>query len=108
MSERRDLAIVGLVLGLLGGALILARSIGPFEGRFASITLSGLLGSAVYIILGLAILYGSVLIYRGRYSSGGLLNVVLGIVAIIIADQLAGILVLISGILGLLASEVRR
>ncbi len=107
MSEKRDLAIVGLLLGLLGGALVLARGLGPFEGRLGSLTLSDVVGSAVSLILGLAILFGSVLIYRGRYSTGGILNLVLGIVALLVADQLGGILALISGVVGLVANEAR-
>ncbi len=107
MSEKRDLAIVGLLLGLLGGALILARSLGPFEGHLGSLTLSDVVGSAVSLILGIAILFGSVLIYRGRYSTGGVLNLVLGIVALLVADQLGGILALISGVVGLVANEAR-
>ncbi len=108
MSEKRDLAIVGFLLGLLGGVLILASSLGSFTGRFVDINLTSLVSSAVYIILGLAILFASIMIYRGRYSTGGILNIVLGIVALLIADRLGGILTLISGVIGLVANEARR
>ena len=107
MSEKRDLAIVGLLLGLLGGALILAASLGPIGGRFVNITLADVVSSAVYIILGVAILFGSLLIYRGRYSTGGILNLVLGVVALLIADRIGGILALISGVIGLVANGAR-
>ncbi len=108
MSEKRDLAIVGLLLGLLGGALILAASLGPYDRNFANITIAALVGSVVSIILGIAILFGSLLLYRGRYSAGGILNLVLGIVVLIIGpSQLGGILALISGVVGLIANEAR-
>lgn len=108
MSEKRDLAIVGLLLGLLGGALVLAASLGPYGRNFANITLEALLGSAVAILLGLALLFGSLLIYRGSYSTGGILNLLLGIVVLIIGpNQLGGILAIISGVVGLLANEAR-
>ncbi len=106
MSEKRDLAIVGLLLGLLGGALILADAINV--GRTPNLTLDFLLTHAVSIILGIAILFGSLLIYRGRYSTGGILNLILGIAALILGtSQLGAILALISGVVGLLANEAR-
>ncbi len=106
MSEKRDLALVGLLLGLLGGALILADSLNL--GRLGNLTLEFVVARAVEIILGVAILFGSLLIYLGRYSTGGVLNLILGIVALIInASQIGGILALISGVIGLVAHEAR-
>jgi len=106
MSEKRDLAIVGLLLGLLGGALVLAA--GLDLGRAGNLTLEFVLGRAVDLVLGVAILFGSLLLYRGRYSTGGILNLILGIVALIIGpSQLGGVLALISGVVGLLANEAR-
>lgn len=108
MSEKRDLAIVGLLLALLGGALVLAGSLGGFDRGIPNFTLTDLLSRAVGIIVGLAILYGGVLLYRRRYSTGGLLNIVLGILAIVLGLGLVGgILALFSGIVGLLANEAR-
>lgn len=106
MSERRDLAIVGLLLGLLGGALVLADGLSLGRGSF---TLDYLVTRAVFLILGIAILFGSLLLYRGRYSTGGILNIVLGIVVLIVGPStIGGVLALISGIIGLLANEVHR
>lgn len=107
MSEKRDLAIVGLLLGLLGGALVLADALTPFS-RNQSLTLDFLVAHVVYLILGVAILFGSLLLYRGRYSTGGILNLILGIVVLITGpSQLGGVLALISGVVGLLANEAR-
>ncbi len=106
MSEKRDLALVGLLLGLLGGALVLAESLNL--GRLGNLTLEFVLARAVELILGVAILFGSLLIYRGRYSTGGILNLILGIVALILgASQIGSILALISGVVGLVANEAR-
>lgn len=107
MSEKRDLAIVGLLLGLLGGALVLAAALDL--GRLGNLTLDFVLARAVDIILGVAILFGSLLLYRGRYSTGGILNLILGIVVLILGpSQLGGVLALISGVVGLLANEARH
>ncbi len=108
MSEKRDLALVGLILGLIGGALVLAGALGPFDRNLANITLSQVLGSAVALILGLAILFGSLLLYRRQYSTGGILNLVLGILAIVLTlSLLGGVLAIISGVCGLLANGAR-
>lgn len=108
MSEKRNLAIIGLLLGLIAGALVLARSLGPLPRNLAGITLGEVMAGVVYIILGLAILFGSLLIYRGRYSTGGILNLVLGILVVILGpDTLGGVLALVSGVVGLLANESR-
>jgi len=62
----------------------------------------------VSALLGIAILFGSLLIYRGKYSSGGIVNILLGIVALILgAGTLGGILAIVSGVIGLVASEAR-
>lgn len=109
MSERRDLALVGLLLGLLGGILILVSGLGLDLGRFSALTLDYVLARLVDVVLGLGLLLGSVMIYRGSYSSGGILNLILGIVALIVpASTIGAVLGLLSGILGLLANETRR
>lgn len=107
MSEKRDLGLVGVLLGLLGGALVLADALSPL-GRFENLTLDFLLTHAVFIILGLAMLFGALLLYRRQYSTGGILNLVLGIVVIIIGPSLVGgVLALISGVVGFMANEAR-
>ncbi len=106
MSEKRDLAIVGLLLGLLGGALILARSID--FGAFARDLYVYIAQAAVSLILGIGIIFGSVLLYRGSYSTGGILNLILGVVSLVLGrDTLGSVLAIISGVLGLLANEAR-
>jgi len=107
MSEKRDLAIVGLLLGLLGGALVLATSVDL--ARLGNLTIEFVLNRAVDIVHGVALLFGSVLLYRGRYSTGGLLNLILGIVVLILGrNQLGGVLALISGVVGLIANEAKN
>ncbi|HII39730.1 MAG TPA: hypothetical protein HA326_00735 [Thermoplasmata archaeon] len=109
MSEKRDLAIVGLLLGLLGGALILVGGLGMDLGHLSTLTLDYILARLVAVVLGVGILVGSVMIYRGSYSTGGMLNLILGIVALIVgAGALGAVLGLVSGVLGLLANETRR
>ncbi len=108
MSEKRTFGLVGFLLALLGGALILAASLRPFDRGFVSINLEALVWEAVYIILGIAVLFGSLMLYRRQYSSGGILLIILSIVVLIVGPyQVGAILALIGGVLGLVANEAR-
>lgn len=100
------LAILGLLLALLAGALILADTIQL--GRNQTIDLNFVLNRLAAGLIGLALLFGGILMYRESYSSGGFVNLVLGIVAIILGlSTIGGILGVVSGIFGLLAHEAR-
>jgi len=102
--EKRLLAIVSLVLGLVSAVLILLAAT---SGR--SVDVLGLL-------IGLGVLYGSYLIFRGKTSllfgwakgrSGALINLLLGIITLIVPGGVGGtaaILAILSGVLGLLAA----
>ncbi len=106
MSEKRILAILGLLLGLLAAILILLGIVGI--GRNETISLAFLLDRLIDLVLGIVILVGSLMIYRRNYSSGGIVNLVIGIVVIILGPSTtAGILAILSGVLGLLANEAR-
>ncbi|MGQ0797152.1 MAG: hypothetical protein ACT4OI_04700 [Methanobacteriota archaeon] len=106
MPERRILAIVGLILGLVAGVLLLVDTF-QLRGNQA-ITLEFLLDRAVEFVVSLGILFGSLLLFRAKYSAGGLLNLVLGIAALVLAyDTTAGALAVVSGILGLVATQAK-
>ncbi len=106
MSEKRILGLLGFLLGLLAGVLILVYA---FElGRNQTVTVEFILERLVRIIFGALILLGSLLLYRGSYSTGGIVNLVLGIVGLVIGVyQVGAILALLSGVLGLVANEAR-
>lgn len=106
MSEKRILALLGLLLGLIAGVLLL---VGAVQGARQSITLDFLLQRAVIAVLGLAILFGSLLIYRGKHKSGGLVNLVLGLVVLVLSygTTTEAVLAVISGVLGLVAEQAK-
>jgi hypothetical protein len=47
------------------------------------------------------------MIWKGSYLAGGIINIILGIVTIIYASDNAGLLILISGVLGVVAPQVK-
>lgn len=104
MTERRLLALIALLIGLVGGLLILSDRL----GSISLARLESFLNALVFLILGLAVLLGSVLIYRGNYGSGGIVNILLGVVAFILqSHQIGAILAIVSGVIGLVASGSR-
>lgn len=104
VAEKRLFALLAPVLGLAGAVLILLEAA---SGR--SVNILGL-------VVGLGILYGSYLIFRGRTSllfgrakgrTGAWINLVLGILTLVIPGVVGGtaaILAILSGVLGLIAS----
>jgi len=104
MSEKRLLGLLGFLLGLLAGVLILVSAFDFNRGVTAEVILAGL----VEIVFGALILLASLLLYRRSYSTGGILNLVLGIVGLVLGvSQIGAILALLSGVLGLVANEAR-
>jgi hypothetical protein len=106
MTEKRILALLAFLIGLIGGLLILVRALNTIQG--SPFNLDRAINVSIAALLGIAILVGSLLIYRAKYSSGGIVNIVLGIVALILpADYTGGILAIVSGVIGLVAHEAR-
>ncbi len=103
MKEKRLIAIIGAILGLVAGILILLAGAG---GRGLEVLM---------VLVGIGVLYGSYLIYRGRSGwfslgirtqTGGIINLVLGIVTLLVPGGVGGtlaILAIVSGVLGLMA-----
>ena len=106
MTEKRILALLALLIGLIGGLLILVNVLNVAQG--GQFNLDRAVNAAIAALLGIAILAGSLLIYRGKYSSGGIVNILLGIVTLILGlNFTGGILAIVSGVIGLVASEAR-
>ena len=106
MTEKRILALLALLIGLIGGLLILVNVLNAAQG--GQFNLDRAVNAAIAALLGIAILAGSLLIYRAKYSSGGIVNILLGIVTLILGlNFTGGILAIVSGVIGLVASEAR-
>jgi hypothetical protein len=102
VSERRLLALVALLLGLLGALLVLLGFRLPRDNQPF---LDWLGGIAVKGILGLVALLGSLIIFGGQYRAGGILNIIIGIALLLVGASTAGsLLVVFSGVLGLVAA----
>jgi hypothetical protein len=104
IGEKRLLALVALLIGIIAGALILSDA-----AQRGTIDILSLLA-------GLGVLFGSYLIFRGKTSlligwaktrTGAVINLVIGIATYIIPGGVGGtpsILAIVSGVIGLLAA----
>ncbi len=103
MTEKRLLALVALLIGLVAGLLILVDAVNAIQ-QYSN--LGSMLGQLVGVVLGVAILLASLLIYRSKYSSGGILDILLGVVGLVLRlNSTGGILAIVAGVVGLIASE---
>ncbi|HYS73798.1 MAG TPA: hypothetical protein VEO96_07455 [Thermoplasmata archaeon] len=103
-SEKRILGLIAALVGLVAGILIL---IAATAGQGVSLLTA---------VVGLGVLYGSYLIYRGETSRlfglgkarlGAWINLIIGVATLLLHGGVGGtesILAIVSGVLGLLAS----
>ena len=106
MKSEHAFALVALILGIVGGVLLCKGAIDLvmklFEGsRHISIE------SPLLIIVGVVAMVASAMLWTGRYLAGGVANIILGIVSVFYGRDAEGLMILISGVLGIVAPKVR-
>jgi len=106
MRTKHVLALIALILGIVGGVLLCLGVANAMprvlEGR-ARLGVE----SFISVVLGIVVIIASVMIWKGSYLAGGVINIVLGIIAIFYGSNTEGILILISGVLGVVAPQVK-
>lgn len=106
MKSKHVLALIALVLGIVGGVLLLMGFINVIprllEGRAH-------LGIDSLVTVGIAVIsiIACVMIWKGSYLAGGVINIILGAIAIFYRKDTEGVLILISGVLGVVAPQVK-
>ena len=100
MTQKRLLALLSLILALVAGILLILDVMHlPRE-----LTLQWLVDRAVSVALGLVAIIGGLMTYDRRYVPGGIVNMVVGILAAVFAHEMAlGILIIMAGVLSLVA-----
>jgi len=105
MKSKQLLALIAMVLGLLGGVLLLVDFLEAIprilEGR------GEIIGSLVTIAIGIIAIIASLMIWKGSYFAGGVINIILGIIAIVYGNRSEGVLILLSGVLGVVAPQIK-
>jgi len=106
MKSEHTFALIALILGVVGGVLLLKDAINVvsklFEGR-------GHFNFELLLVFGMGIIaiIGSSMVWTGRYLAGGLINIVLGITAVFYGKDFEGLMILISGVLGIVAPKIK-
>ena len=105
LQNEQVLVLLAIVLGIIGGVLLCKGTIdmviGIFEGgRGFSVESAAVFGMGVVIIA------SSIVISKGSHLAGGLINIILGVLTFSYGREAEGILVLVSGVLGILAPKV--
>lgn len=106
MKSEQAFALIALILGIVGGVLLCKDAINLashlFEGsrniHFEKLVLIG---------IGIIAIIASTLFWTERYLAGGVINVVLGIVAVFYGKETEGLIILISGVLGIIAPKIK-
>lgn len=106
MKSKQVLALIALLLGIVGGVLLVVSFVDTIprllEGR-------GQLEVESLLIVGVGVIaiIASVMIWKGSYFAGGVIDIVLGVIAIFYGRNSEGVLILISGVLGVIAPQVK-
>lgn len=102
MSERRLLAVLALLLALVAGLMLMYDNL----HLYGSITLDWIFRFAITIILGIVLIVAGLVAYERRYMEGGVLAIVVGLIAFFYTGDLVPcILALAGGVLALAAER---
>jgi hypothetical protein len=106
LRVEQSLALLALILGIIGGVLLASGSItivlDLLEGKIV-LESKTLLSTG----LGIAAIIASVVIWTGRFVAGGAANIILGTLIIFYGEVQQGLVILVSGILGIVAPKIR-
>ena len=105
MRAEQALALIALMLGIIGGVLLLGGGFGfllrLLEGN---VTINS---ETLFITsIGIVAIIASVIIWTGRYVAGGSINIILGVLMVLYGEVQQGLIILISGILGIIAPKI--
>lgn len=105
LKMHRILSLLAFVLALIGGILVVASALGGL-GHF---TIGSLAINGLVFLFGLGAIFGGWLIYAGVRKMGGIMTLIAGIILFVLTGS-AGtsvLLVVVAGVLGLVAAELK-
>jgi hypothetical protein len=105
LKMHRLLSLVAFVCALIGGLLIVVSALGGLDHpSIGSLAVNGLI-----FLFGLGAIFGGWMIYTGIRKLGGIIALIAGIVLFILTGGAGSsvLLVLVAGVLGLVAAEMK-
>lgn len=106
MKTKDVFALVAFILGIIGGALLLRGGINAVT-RLIEGSRNANLESLLLVGIGIIAIIASAMLWRGSYLTAGVINMVLGIIALVYGRDAEGLMILISGILGVVAPKIK-
>jgi len=106
MKSEHAFALIALILGIVGGVLLCRGAVDVIakllEGR-GHINVE----SPVLVGIGVIAIIASAMVWTGRYLAGGVINMVLGIITVFYGKEAEGLMILLSGVLGIVAPKIK-
>ena len=106
MRAEQSIALIALILGIIGGVLLASSGVraalGIFEGNISFDT-----RTLLTTTIGIVAIIASVVIWTGQYVAGGAVNIILGIFMVFYGETHQGLIILVSGILGIVAPKIK-
>lgn len=106
MKSRHGLALLALLLGIVGGLLLCKGALDAIprllDGRGHIDA-----GLPLLLVIGIAAIIASAMIWKGSYFTCGMLNIVLGIISVFYGRDTEGLMLVISGVLGVAAPKIK-
>jgi len=106
MKTEHAFALIALILGIVGGVLLCKGAIDVIA-KLLEGTGHINVESPVLVGIGVIAIIASAMVWTGRYVAGGLINMVLGIITVFYGRDAEGLMVLISGVLGIVAPKIK-
>jgi hypothetical protein len=107
MKTEHAFALIALILGVVGGVL-LGKGIIDITSRLIEGTGAVKVEGFLIPILGIAAIVASAMIWTGRYLVGGVMNMIFGLIAVVYGADAEGLMVLLSGLLGIVAPKIKE
>lgn len=105
MRVEQSIALIALILGIIGGVLLISGGVGLLL-RFLEGNVTVKPETLLITSIGIVAIVASVIIWTGRYVAGGSINIVLGVLMVLYGEAQQGLIILISGILGVVAPRI--
>lgn len=107
MKTEHAFALIALILGIIGGVLL---GIGIINVISRLVEGNRPVSVEAFLIpcLGIVAIVASAIIWTGRYIVGGVMNMIFGLIALVYGADAEGLMVLMSGLLGIVAPRIKE
>ena len=106
MKIEHAVALIAMILGI-GGGVLLCRGVIDVASKIFEGNRHINIESPVLIIVGVVAIVSSAMLWTGRYLAGGVTNIILGVITVFYGKEAEGIMILISGVLGIVAPKIK-